>query len=179
VRVSVSGGTASVYRGIVSQSAAKPREFWETDGEAGSSSSTYVRAAKEGKRRPSTEPWCNARPNLDRRADLPCDFLGAAARFRKSFSWMGSSFIRGRVLANRRFPCAPCSNRGNRQAGRLAAQKGRWWADRNPNKSQVFPVKEPNGSRIPPARFSLPDGNFCNASGSSNRVPERTPDQQR
>jgi len=86
----------------------------------------------------------------------------------------------GRVLwTHRRYPCAPCSNPGNTPGGRRAAQMARWLAARNPNKSQMFPVKEPNGSRIPPGRSSLPCGKACNASGSSNHVPERTPDQQR
>ncbi len=86
----------------------------------------------------------------------------------------------GRVLGtHRRCPCAPCSNPGNTQGGRRAAQMARWLAARNPNKSQMFPVKEPNGSRIPPGRSSLPCGKACNASGSSNHVPERTSDQQR
>jgi hypothetical protein len=79
----------------------------------------------------------------------------------------------------RPIPCAMCNNRGNKPAGRPAAQMERLLAVRNPNKSQVFPVKEPNGSRIPPGRSSLPFGKACNALGSSNRVPERTPDQQR
>lgn len=83
------------------------------------------------------------------------------------------------VLLRRLIPCAMCSNRGNRRDGRLAAQTERLLAVRNPNKSQVFPVKELNGSRIPLDRFSLPYGKACNALESSIRVPERTPDQQR
>jgi hypothetical protein len=59
---------------------------------------------------------------------------------------------------------SPCSNRGNTLADRREAQTERSLAGRNPNKSQVFPVKEPNGSRIPLlARFSLQCGKACNA----------------
>jgi hypothetical protein len=88
----------------------------------------------------------------------------------------------GRVPGTRRrCPCAPCSNRGNIPDDRHGVQKGRLSADRNPNKSQVFPVmKEPNGSRIhPPDRFSLPCGKACNALGSNNRVLGKMSDQQR
>jgi hypothetical protein len=79
----------------------------------------------------------------------------------------------------RRCLCVPCSNRGNKLDDRHAAQMERLSAARNPNKSQVFPVKEPNGSRIPPGRFSLPCGKACNASESNNRVPGKRSDQQR
>jgi hypothetical protein len=82
----------------------------------------------------------------------------------------------------RRSLCAQYSSRGNILACRPAAQTVRSLAVRNPNKSQVFPVKEPNGNRrLPPlpGRSSLPFGRACSAWGSSNRVPKRTPDQQR
>jgi hypothetical protein len=83
------------------------------------------------------------------------------------------------LLSCRRFPCAPSSNRGSRLADRPVARMVQLWADRNPSKSQACPAKEPmNGSQIPPDRSSLPDGSFYNVSGSSNRVPERTPDPQ-
>jgi hypothetical protein len=91
-----------------------------------------------------------------------------------------SVLISGRALwTRRRFLSAPCSNRGNRPDDRHAVQRERWLAGHNPNKSQEFPVKEPNGSRIPPGRSSLPGGKACNALGSSNHVPKRTPDRQR
>jgi hypothetical protein len=92
-----------------------------------------------------------------------------------------SVLIRGRALWNRRrrFLSAPCSNPGNTPDDRHAVQKERWLAGHNPNKSQAFPVKEPNGSRIPPVRPFLPGGKVCSALGSSNRVPERTSDRQR
>ena len=75
--------------------------------------------------------------------------------------------------------CARCSTTGKIPAGPLAARKERWLAGHNPNKSQGFPVKEPNGSRNLPVRFSLPGGKVCIASGSSNRVLEKTLDRQR
>ncbi len=91
----------------------------------------------------------------------------------------GLCAIIGRALwTHRRCLCAPYSNPGNTPGGRRAAQRARWLAGRSRNRSQMFPVKEPNGSRIPPGRSSLPRGKACNASGSSNHVPERTPDQQ-
>ena len=83
------------------------------------------------------------------------------------------------LLTRRRCLCAQYSNPGNTPDDRRAARMARWLAARNPNKSQLFPVKEPNGSRIPLGRFSLPCGKACNASGSSNHVPEKTADQQR
>ena len=89
-------------------------------------------------------------------------------------------WITGLLRANgRRCPCARSSTPGNRPGGRPAAQTVRWSAGHNPNKSQVFPVKKPNGSRNPPARSFLPGGKICSALASSNRVPERTVDQQR
>jgi len=76
-------------------------------------------------------------------------------------------------------PSVPGSNPCKTQDDRREAQKELLLAGRNPNKSQVYPVLEPNGSRTPPGRSSLPDGNSCNALGSNNHVPERTSDQQR
>jgi hypothetical protein len=79
----------------------------------------------------------------------------------------------------RHFLFAPYSNRGNTPAGRLEVRMERLLAARNPNKSQAFPVKEPNGSRIPLDRSSLPGGKACNVLGSKNRVLKRTLDRQR
>jgi hypothetical protein len=92
----------------------------------------------------------------------------------------GPGPVSDRVLGprRRRCLCVLCSNRGSTPDGRLGAQMGRLLAARNPNKSQVFPVKEPNGSRIPPDRFSSPCGKAYNALGSNNHVLERTSDRQ-
>ncbi len=94
----------------------------------------------------------------------------------------GFSIVRGRVNFRRHWCClcAPGSNPGKRLGGRRAVQKALLLAGHNPSRSQVYPATEPNGSRNPPLdRFSLPYGKACSASGSNNRVPERTPDQQR
>jgi hypothetical protein len=79
----------------------------------------------------------------------------------------------------RRCLCARCNNPGKKPGGRHAVQKALLWAGRNRNISQVYPVPEPNGSRNPLDRSSLPDGNSYNVLGSNNHVPERTSDPQR
>jgi len=89
---------------------------------------------------------------------------------------------RERLRRRERCPCGPGSNPGKTPGGRHAVQKVRWLADRSRNRSRVFPVPEPNGSRNLHhhlGRFSLPHGKACNAWAWSNRVPGRTPDQQR
>jgi hypothetical protein len=85
------------------------------------------------------------------------------------------------VLSIRRpIPCAPCNNRGNTRVDHRAAQTVQLSAVRIPNKSRVFPVKEPIGSQIPHlARFSSPFGKACIVLELSNHVPEKTPDRQR
>lgn len=77
--------------------------------------------------------------------------------------------------------CEPGSSRGRIPGGRREARTARSLADRNRNRSQVYPAPEPNGtrSRHHPDRSFLPSGKACSASGSSSRALERTPDQQR
>jgi hypothetical protein len=99
-------------------------------------------------------------------------------------NFLASSFrnVPGRASCRRPRPrClyAPDSNPGKRLADRREAQKALWLAGRNLNKSQVFPALEPNGSRSRPGRSSWPDGKAYNAWESSNRVPEKMPDQLR
>ena len=74
--------------------------------------------------------------------------------------------------------CAPGSSRDKTLDDRHAVQKAQLSAGRNPNKSRVFPWPERNGSRSPPDRSFLPDGNSCNVLGSNNHVPGRTSDLQ-
>lgn len=81
-------------------------------------------------------------------------------------------------LLHRRSLCAPGSSRGKTLDDRHAVQKAQLSAGRNPNKSRVFPWPEQNGSRSPPDRSFLPDGNSCNVLGSNNHVPGRTSDLQ-
>ena len=77
--------------------------------------------------------------------------------------------------------CVPGSSPGKTPDDRRVVQMEQWLAGRSRNRSQVFPVMEPNGNRSLPhlGRSSLPDGKACSAWGSNNRVPERTPDPQR
>ena len=121
------------------------------------------------------------RPPSGRGGCLLVQVFRFAAFSRKTDSAPQSCLIARSPSGGLRRPslCAPYSNRGNRLVCHPEAQTARLLAVRNPNKSQVFPAKEPNGSRILPDRFSLPFGKAYNASGSSNHVPERTPDQQR
>jgi len=87
-----------------------------------------------------------------------------------------------RLPASAPRPCrlsALRSTTGKIPAGHLAARKEQSLAGHNPNKSQAFPVKEPNGSRNLPVRFFSLGGKACSAWGSSNRVPEKTLDRQR
>lgn len=95
-----------------------------------------------------------------------------------------TSSVRGRAMHRHRrhyCPCAPGSNRGKTLDDPHAAQMALLWAGHNPSRSQAYPVMEPNGNRnpLPPGRSSSPYGMACSASGSNNRVPGRTPDQQR
>jgi hypothetical protein len=59
----------------------------------------------------------------------------------------------------------PGSNRGRIPDGRRVVQRALWLADRSRNRSRVFPVPEPNGSRnlLRLGRSSLPLGKACNA----------------
>jgi hypothetical protein len=59
----------------------------------------------------------------------------------------------------------PGSNRGKTRDGRRVVRKVQWLADRSRNRSRVFPVPEPNGSRNLHhlGRSSLPYGKACNA----------------
>jgi hypothetical protein len=88
----------------------------------------------------------------------------------------GSSLDLGEVVNNgharharlRRRCCSlyvPGSNRGKKPDGRRVVRKVQWLADRSRNRSRVFPVPEPNGSRNLHhlGRFSLPYGKACNA----------------
>jgi len=110
-------------------------------------------------------------------APISCGKRSCRSMFRPAnrlYATRGRAPVRGRCC-----PYGPCSTPCNRQGDHHAAQRERWLAGHNPNKSQGFPVKEPNGGRIPPDRSSLPAGKVCNASGSSNRVPGKTLDRQR
>lgn len=75
--------------------------------------------------------------------------------------------------------CGPGSNPGNIPGDRHVAQKAQLWAGRTRSKSQVSPVSSWNGSRSPLVRSSWSVCRIYNASGSSNRVLERTPDRLR
>ena len=130
---------------------------------------------REGDRCPDTQPRLLevvSASRMERRANWRAGRTGPIATGASSRS-APAIFLRRLSLFG------PYSSRGNKRADRRAAQTERWLAGRNPNKSQVFPVKVPNGSRIPLlARSSLPCGKACSALGSNNRVPERTPDRQ-
>ena len=152
-----------------------------------------------------TQPPCRAcqarafpAPSGSRGAVLPCSVRHAKSRpkpnlpngrltgpmSRKWIEYLNcqSGFIPAHATADatrRHFLYAPGSNPGNKPAGRHAVQKARLLAVRSPSRLLGSPASEPNGSRIPPDRLSLPSGKACTASGSSNRVPERTPDRQR
>lgn len=65
----------------------------------------------------------------------------------------------------RRFLFVPGSNPGRIPAGHRAVEKVLLLAARNPNKSQVLPVPNWNGSRSPPDRSSWPACMPCNVSG--------------
>jgi hypothetical protein len=91
----------------------------------------------------------------------------------------GPGLARRQHLRRHRSLCAPGSSPGKIPDDHRAAQMALLLAGRNPNKSQVFLWPERNGSRSPPGLASLPAGKSCNASGSNNHVPGRTPDQQR
>jgi len=61
--------------------------------------------------------------------------------------------------------CVPGSNPGKIPDGHRVVRRALWLADRSRNRSRVFPVPEPNGSRNLHrlGRFSLPLGKACNA----------------
>ena len=67
---------------------------------------------------------CAAKPRPPR--SLALRILSCSGPAAEEVSGAGHVLISGRALSNRRrFPCAPCSNRGNRPDDRLAAQKER------------------------------------------------------
>jgi hypothetical protein len=83
---------------------------------------------------------------------------------------LGEGFNNDRVRRARlrRRGCSlyvPGSNPGKTPDGRRVVRKVLWLADRSRNRSRVFPVPEPNGSRNLHrlGRFSLPLGKACNA----------------
>lgn len=82
--------------------------------------------------------------------------------------WKTSSDRVLRVHQHRRARCLcePDSNPGNTPGGRHEVRKVLLLADRSRNRSRVFPVPEPNGSRTLHhlGRSSLPYGKACNAS---------------
>ncbi len=118
---------------------------------------------------PQDSPVANAPKSF---LDFSLSFVGEELRS----DARGGSLDLGEVVNNghvrrailRRRGCflyVPGSNPGKIPDGRRVVRRVQWLADRSRNRSRVFPVPEPNGSRNLHrlGRFSLPFGKAYNA----------------